>query len=144
MDYFLMAVLDPELRKDTYQLGNLNGSRLLLMRNALFPWFVLVPDTNEVEFHNLSWKMQKKVLKQVNLVSHFIEENNKIDKINIGAIGNVVSQMHVHIIGRSRGDASWPDVVWGIKNFKQYEPDQVEEIKNKIRYYFKDNIKFND
>ncbi len=137
-------MLDPRLRKDTFQLGRLDGSCLLLMRNALFPWFVLVPDTSEVEFHKLSWKMQKKVLKQVNHVSHFIEENYKIDKINIGAIGNVVSQMHIHIVGRSKGDICWPDVVWGVKDFKQYEPDQLESIKMKIIHYFKDSIQLQD
>ena len=113
-------------------LGSFDSSHLLLMRNALFPWFVLVPFTNEIEFHKLGQEMQLEVLFQINLVSKFIEDNNKTDKINIGAIGNIVSQMHVHIIGRSKDDICWPGVVWGTTEFKSYKPGQVEEIKDKL------------
>ena len=103
----------------------------------MFPWYVLVPDTKEIELHNLSADLQSIVLKQINLVSKFIEENNKIDKINIGAIGNIVPQLHIHIIGRSIDDICWPDVVWGTKEFRQYQPGKVEEIKENISILFK-------
>ena len=130
--------LDPRLKEDSYMIGCFDCSVLLLMKNSLFPWFVLVPFSNETEFHKLSQELQLKILNQINLVSRFIEDNNKIDKINIGAIGNVVSQLHVHIIGRSRDDICWPDVAWGVKEFKQYKPDQVKQIKENLLASFQD------
>jgi len=106
------------------------------MRNSLFPWFVVVPDTSEIEFYKLESDLQTKVLNQINLVSRFIEQAYSTDKINIASIGNIVSQLHVHIVGRYKSDICWPGVVWGVKEFKQYEPDQIKQIKNKLLVTF--------
>lgn len=128
--------INEKLLEDSYLLGHFDGSILLLMRNALFPWFVLVPQSTEVEFYKLDHELQVKVLEQVNYISGFIEDSFSIDKINIASIGNVVSQLHVHIIGRSKDDACWPGVVWGTKEFKPYEEDQIEHIKEKLAKTF--------
>ena len=124
--------LDPRLEKDSHLLGYFDSSALLLMRNALFPWFVLVPQSSEIEFYKLGPAIQTKLLDQINLVSHFIVDNYSIDKINLGSIGNVVLQLHVHIVGRSQTDVCWPGVVWGVKQFKPYKPGQVKEITQKL------------
>jgi len=131
-------VLDPKLKNDCYMLGTIDGSYLLLMKNAMFPWYVLVPDTDEIELHNLSAQLQSKVLRQINFVSKFIEGNNRTDKINIGAIGNIVPQLHIHIIGRSIDDICWPGVVWGTKEFREYQPGKFEEIKEKFSLFLKE------
>lgn len=125
-------LLDPKLKEDCHLLGHLENNALLLMRNSLFPWFVLVPHTSEIEFYKLDAELQMKLVGQINLVSQFIEDNYSIDKLNIGSIGNIVSQLHVHIIGRSHDDECWPDVVWGVKKFKPYEQNQVSQIKEKL------------
>jgi diadenosine tetraphosphate (Ap4A) HIT family hydrolase len=107
------ARVNEKLLEDCYLLGRFDDSILLLMRNALFPWFVLVPQTNE-----------------------FIEDHYRVDKINIASIGNVVTQMHVHVIGRTKDDVCWPGVVWGTREFKPYEADQIEQIKEKLAEAF--------
>jgi len=128
--------VNEKLLEDCYLLGRFDDSILLLMRNALFPWFVLVPQSNEIEFYKLEHDLQAKLIEQVNYISAFIEDNYSIDKINIASIGNVVSQLHVHIIGRSKDDACWPGVVWGTKEFKPYEAGQVKQIKGKLAEAF--------
>jgi diadenosine tetraphosphate (Ap4A) HIT family hydrolase len=128
--------LDPVLKKDCHLLGDLDSSVLLLMRNALFPWFVLVPRTSEIEFYRLDRESQVKVVNQINLVSRFIEETFQIDKLNIASIGNIVSQLHVHVVGRSRNDICWPGVVWGVQEFRPYESDQVAQIEDKLAATF--------
>ena len=128
--------VNEKLLEDCYLLGRFDGCVLLLMRNALFPWFVLVPQTNEIEFYKLDHDLQVKLIEQINHMSEFIEEHFRIDKINIASIGNVVSQMHVHVIGRTKDDVCWPGVVWGTRKFKPYEADQIEQIKEKLAEAF--------
>jgi len=126
------TLLDPRLEKDTHLLGSLDTTQLLLMRNALFPWFVLVPETDEIEFYKLDPKIQVQLLDQINLLAEFIESHYPIEKMNIGLIGNMVSQLHVHLVGRNRKDICWPDVVWGVKEFKPYQPGEVEKTVEKL------------
>jgi len=132
--------LDSRLKKDCHILGCLDNTLLLLMKNALFPWFVLVPDTDEIELYKLDHAMQLVLLNNVTLVCEFVEANYEINKMNIAAIGNIVSQLHVHIVGRARTDVCWPGVVWGTKEFKAYEQDQVEDIKSKISASLSENF----
>jgi diadenosine tetraphosphate (Ap4A) HIT family hydrolase len=124
--------LDARLKADTYPLGEFDGSLLLLSKNALFPWFVLVPETQEIEFHKLSTAQQSRTQQQINAVAQFIETRFSPDKINIATIGNIVSQLHIHIIGRNKNDVCWPGVVWGTPHFKDYEAQEVGLIKNQL------------
>ncbi|HXK57102.1 MAG: HIT domain-containing protein [Gammaproteobacteria bacterium] len=124
--------LDTRLKQDSHLLGWLGSTDLLLMRNALFPWFVLVPETDEIEFYKLDSRIQMQLLTQINLISEFIESNFQIDKLNIGLIGNVVPQLHVHVVGRRREDICWPGVVWGVKESIPYAAGQVEKIVTQL------------
>ena len=120
--------LHKQLAADCHTLGR-NGSTLLLLnRNALYPWFILVPECNETEFYRLDPNQQSELLALINQFSGFIEHHFAVDKLNIAAIGNVVSQLHIHVIGRNRTDPTWPGVVWGTKQFEEYEPQRVTEI----------------
>ena len=124
--------LDSRLQKDSYILGTMNESILLLSRNAHFPWFILVPDTKETEFYKLEQEQQHLLLSQVNKLSAFIERRFAIDKLNVAAIGNIVSQMHIHVIGRHQKDPCWPGVVWGCEQFKAYAEGEVETIRDQL------------
>lgn len=121
-------VLDKKLAEDTFELGYLNGQLLLLMNNALVPWFILVPITSKTEICELDERDQTILYRNINLLSQHILQRFDVSKINIGAIGNVVKQLHVHIIGRNENDYCWPDVVWGRQECDQYDEDQVNEI----------------
>ena len=132
--------LDPRLAQDTLLLGHFDNSLLLLMRNALYPWFIIVPHTAEAELYQLPEVQQAAMLRQINLVSRFITENFNIDKLNVGAIGNMVAQLHVHVVGRRRSDECWPGVVWGGDPFVAYTPEQVVDIKDKLKAFMKNEM----
>ena len=121
--------LDERLKADTYQLGKLDNNLLLLSKNASFPWFILVPATEEIEYHKLNPEQQIKTQQHINAIAQFIEAQFPIDKINIASIGNIVSQLHIHIIGRNKEDACWPGVVWGTSHFKDYETREVDKLR---------------
>ena len=121
--------LDPQLEKDCYVLGRLDDQNLLLLNNALLPWLILVPETAVTELFELDRSEQQKLLDNINRLSGFLKQHYPVDKLNIAAIGNIVSQLHVHIIARNRTDFCWPDVVWGRPEKTVYTEEDVEEIK---------------
>ncbi len=121
--------LDPMLARDCLILGELKFSRLLLMNNALVPWFILLPHTDKTEIIDLPESEQASLLKEINLLSAFVRENFKISKLNIAAIGNIVSQLHVHVVGRDPSDYCWPNVVWGQSEREPYALEQVKNIR---------------
>lgn len=136
-----MAItLDPRLQADSHLLGEFDNCLLLLSKNALFPWFILVPETREIEFHKLSPEHQASVQQHINAVARFIEAHFTTDKVNIATIGNMVSQLHIHIIGRHQQDACWPGVVWGTSHSKDYKADDVEILKKQLAYALKETF----
>ena len=128
--------LDSRLQNDCYYLGTIANTCLLLSRNAHFPWFILVPDTHETEFSKLEQKQQYLLLEQINKLSTFIEKHFPVDKLNIATIGNIVSQMHIHVVGRNKKDPCWPGVVWGCDQFKSYGDGEVESIRDWLELDF--------
>lgn len=126
------VTLDPRLEADTYLLGYFDSTAVLMLRNAHYPWLVLVPDTDEIEFHRLPANQQAELMAQSTRLASFIEDWRPVDKMNIAAIGNVVSQMHLHVVGRHKSDPSWPGVVWGAQPFKAYEAAEVVEVQRHL------------
>ncbi len=105
--------LDARLERDCHCLGVLNDSLLLLHRNAAVGWFILVPDTDAIDWHELDDTELTTVSHQTRALSAFAKRYFRADKTNVAAIGNAVRQMHIHIIARTRHDPCWPDAVWG-------------------------------
>ena len=106
-------VLDERLSQDCHQLADLSFCRLLLMNNALLPWFILVPKVDKTELHELTEAQQLALMKEIDLISRFAQQHFTPEKLNVAAIGNIVRQMHVHIVARETDDICWPGVVWG-------------------------------
>ena len=127
-----MVELDERLRNDCFELLQLGFCRVLLMNNASLPWFILVPDTDKTEVCQLSAEQQAVLWDEVNRVATFVRTHYRIDKLNIAAIGNVVSQLHVHVVGRRQDDYCWPDVVWGRPSEETYTEDAVAEIAKSV------------
>ena len=121
--------LNKQLQKDSHLIGRLDKSYILLMKNSLVPWIVIVPEVNETEFYEIENREQQKLLQQINIMSRFLSADFKTDKINVATIGNVVKQMHIHIVGRFENDYCWPGVVWGAKEMTAYADNEVERIK---------------
>ena len=121
--------LDSRLAKDCFILGELQTSLLLLMNNKVAPWFVLVPKVADVsEIYELDIDMQASLLREINELSSFIKQKFVADKLNVAAIGNVVKQLHIHVVARKENDYCWPGVVWGTDFSEQYLEEEVREL----------------
>lgn len=105
--------IHPQLLADCHYLGCLAASAVLLNRNAALPWFILVPDTRLNDILDLPEHHREVVMADCAAVSSFIKQVLGFDKVNFAGLGNVVPQMHLHIIGRREGDPCWPQPVWG-------------------------------
>lgn len=133
-------VLDARLQADSCLLGFFSLSQLRLINNGLFPWFILVPQVEQYEIHQLTQEQQIQLLDEMTAVSRFVEADYQTDKINVAAIGNIVRQLHVHIVGRYETDACWPGVVWGVKETRSYSQQEIEVIKDKLKKYFQADL----
>ena len=125
--------LNERLERDTILIKDLKLSKLLLMNDSNFFWFILVPrEANLKEFHDLSYDQQIILLKEINQISKIIEQRFNPDKINVAALGNVVSQLHIHVIARYKTDAAWPDPVWGKLKATKYQEAEISDIKQTL------------
>ena len=121
--------LHPQLAADCFLLGTVKTSTLLLHKNALIPWFILVPDTDMNEVYKLSTEQQQSLQLEINTLAAFTEAYFNSDKLNIASIGNIVPQLHIHIISRKVTDFCWPSPVWGATESSEYTPEQLSTIK---------------
>jgi diadenosine tetraphosphate (Ap4A) HIT family hydrolase len=120
-------VLDPRLAADTHVVGDLELSRVLLMNDTRFPWLILVPRRPGLrELIELGRGDQQTLLDEINRCSHVLHALEKPAKLNIATLGNVVAQLHVHLIARFTGDAAWPRPVWGVGTPVPYEPTTAD------------------
>jgi diadenosine tetraphosphate (Ap4A) HIT family hydrolase len=106
--------LDSRLAADTLPIGDLPLCSALLLDDARFPWFVLVPRRAGVtEVTDLSDEDAMTLMGEIRVATRVMLELAKPDKVNVAALGNVVAQLHVHVVGRFRSDPAWPGPVWG-------------------------------
>lgn len=134
-------VLDPKLERDSITLGEFDLSVLLLMDNALVPWFILVPKVNAKELYELDEDQQLMLWTEINTLSEFLKEELRVDKINVAAIGNIVPQLHVHVIGRYKDDFAWPNTVWGRNEKEEYEPVKFENLSTLLVKFLDEKTK---
>lgn len=119
-------MIHPQLLEDCFELGTMTSGTLLLHRNAGVPWFILVPYTELADVLDLPTARLAAVTADSARVSAFIKEVIGCPKVNFAGLGNVVPQMHLHIIGRSEDDPCWPQPVWGNLVFQSsYESEEV-------------------
>ena len=134
--------LDYRLEKDCIKLGFIGDSTVLLMNNSLVPWMILVPSTGAIdEFDQLGLDQQIELLDQINLISHFLRHHFQFDKLNIATIGNIVRQMHIHIVARSVDDYCWPGVVWGAGGRKAWSDDETKNIAQQLANFLSEDFK---
>ncbi len=115
--------LDPRLAADTFPVGELPLSSVLLMNDARFPWFLLVPRVPDAcEITDLAEADAVALMAELRIAAQVMLDLAQPDKVNLGALGNVVPQLHVHVVGRFRSDPAWPGPVWGCGHAKPYPP----------------------
>jgi diadenosine tetraphosphate (Ap4A) HIT family hydrolase len=125
--------LHPQLHADTVPVRDLALSRVLAMNDANFPWLILAPRRAGVsEIFDLGAE-QATLLNELSLVSRVLKDVTQCDKLNVAAIGNVVPQLHVHVVARRKDDALWPKPVWGAAPPRAYEPAALERFTATIR-----------
>ena len=126
--------LNPQLEKDTINIGDLPLSRVLVIKDANYPWLLLAPRRPDaIEITDLSEIEQAQLMTEINRVARALKEITKPDKLNIAALGNVVPQLHVHIIARRTTDAAWPRPVWGVAPPLAHDPQEVETFIAALR-----------
>ena len=132
--------LDTRLDNDCYKLAESEFSVWLLLNNRLFPWLIIVPKTEAQELYLLTIEEQQLLQKESNLLAEFVNNEFPCDKLNIASIGNIVKQMHIHIIARTESDPCWPGVVWGTTFKEVYAKEEVLAIQTKLKQFCQDKI----
>lgn len=128
-----MFTLNKQLEGDSFFIKDLEVCRVLLMNNADFPWLILVPKIeNAVELTDLPFEMQSKILQEINLAAKFLQKRFSPQKLNIAALGNIVRQLHIHVIARFENDPAFPKPVWGFAA-KKYDEKTAQSLVTQIK-----------
>ena len=131
-------VLDPRLAADSAFIADGPLSQVRLMDDTRFPWLVLVPRVNGAsEWLELDGGQQRLLLAEINQAGQLIRAQPGVEKLNIGALGNIVRQLHVHLTGRHEGDPAWPGPVWGHGAAVRHAPaalaTQIDAWRRRLR-----------
>jgi diadenosine tetraphosphate (Ap4A) HIT family hydrolase len=138
-------VLDPRLKQDTVHIGDFPLSTLLLSNDSTYPWFILVPKRPDIsEIFQLPEAEQVQLWQETTYLSAVLDRAFKADKMNVAALGNVVNQLHMHVIVRLKTDAAWPAPVWGKHPAKPYSPDEVARITSQLKSVLTESFTFKE
>lgn len=136
-----MFKLDDRLHADTYVIGELELCLLLLMNDSRYPWLILVPKlANISEVYQLSEQQQHSLWQETTLISHTLSQLVDAHKMNVATLGNVVNQLHMHVVARHTSDAAWPAPVWGAGIAQPYQVQQVRKIQQQLNAALKHKL----
>lgn len=132
--------LNERLASGGFEIAQMHGCRILLKNESQFPWFIIVPEVAEgiEDLHQLDDATFAEVMLAVRYVSRFTEAYFRPEKLNVGCIGNMVRQMHIHVIGRFTNDLAWPGVVWAYEGKRKYAGDEADKIVAAARKFLAD------
>lgn len=126
--------LHPQLARDCITIGDLPLSRVLLLNDCRYSWLVLVPRRADItELFHLGESDRQMLLDEVCRTGEQLMQMSEGDKLNIGALGNLVPQLHVHLVVRSRDDPAWPGPVWGHSAAQPYAEDALRNCLQRLR-----------
>jgi diadenosine tetraphosphate (Ap4A) HIT family hydrolase len=126
--------LHPQLKQDTIDIGDLPLSKVLVIKDANYPWLLLVPRRPETrEIIDLDDVEQAQLTTEVSRAARALKDITKCDKLNIAALGNVVPQLHIHVIARRTTDAAWPRPVWGAVPPIPHDAEEVQHFISALR-----------
>lgn len=138
-----MFTLDSRLQQDTVAVGDFPLCRLLLMNDAQYPWFILVPRREDVsELFQLDEQDQRALWRETTFLAEVLKDSFAADKMNVATLGNMVAQLHMHVIVRRRDDAAWPAPVWGRQAAVPYTVLQIERVKERLRLVLTEDFCF--
>ena len=129
-----MFFLDKVLEQDTFAIGQFPLCQVLLMNDARYPWVILVPKRQDItEIYQLDNDDQQQLMIESSFVSKQLAEIVNADKMNIAALGNVVSQLHIHHVARFKDDETWPDPIWGKGQAVPYQQQESEAVYQQLK-----------
>ncbi|MDQ0458388.1 HIT family protein [Rhizobium paknamense] len=127
-------ILDERLERDSVSIQTLTLSDLRLAKDSRWPWLILVPQrVNVSEIFDLSPEDQMELAREQARIGAALKAMTGATKINVAAIGNMVRQLHVHVVARFEGDANWPGPIWGFGQAVPYEPQAFEALKAELQ-----------
>lgn len=126
--------LDPRLEADSFPVGELSLATLRLMNDARFPWLILVPRRPGLaELIDLDETDRAQLTREIDAASRALKQLTACDKLNVAALGNMVRQLHIHVIARFASDAAWPGPVWGVGERKEYAAPKAMTLAGALR-----------
>ncbi|MET1078839.1 MAG: HIT domain-containing protein [Pseudomonas sp.] len=138
-----MFALDPRLQQDTVTIGDFPLCRLLLMNDSHYPWFVLVPRREQVsELFQLDTADQQMLWQETVALAETLKDCFSGDKMNVANLGNIVSQLHMHVIVRHCEDPAWPGPVWGRHPAQPYADEQLAQVRARLRTALASDFRF--
>ena len=134
-----MFTLDKVLEQDTFTIGQFHLCQVLLMNDVRYPWVILVPKRQDImEIYQLDNDDQQQLIIESSFVSKQLAEIVNADKINLAALGNVVSQLHIHHVARFKVDETWPDPIWGKGQAIPYNQQESEAVYLQLKTILSD------
>jgi len=133
--------LDHRLAADTVEVTDLSLCHVRLMNDRAVPWLLLIPrKVNLRELYQLTKKERGQLMDEVVLSQHVLEALFRPEKLNIGALGNMVNQFHMHVIARFRLDRAWPNAIWNTTPIVRYPGDEMELMLRSLRAEFSQEL----
>ncbi len=121
--------LHSQLEADSVFVAKLELCEVRLITDANYPWLILVPQREDMrEIHRLSETDQNLLMKEISFVAEKFEALTGADKMNVAALGNMVPQLHIHVVARFESDAAWPGPIWGVVAGKEYEHSLLTDL----------------
>ena len=130
--------LHPRLAQDTVELARLSLCRVLVMKDRRFPWLILVPEREAVrEIHELAPEDRAALVEEIARAGEVLTLLYQPDKLNVGVLGNLVPQLHIHVVARRTTDPAWPGPVWGFGTAVPYEESELTETRERLSGAFR-------
>jgi diadenosine tetraphosphate (Ap4A) HIT family hydrolase len=137
-----MYQLHQRLQQDTFYLGQLTLCDVVLMNDARYPWVILVPRREDItEIHQLNEADQQQLMTESVFVAKQLSSLVSADKMNIAALGNVVSQLHIHHVARYQSDEAWPAPIWGKGEAVMYSADEAKAVAVQLKTTFSELLR---
>ncbi|MBP0049654.1 HIT domain-containing protein [Marinobacterium sp. AK62] len=135
--------LDPRLVTDTIAIGDFPLCRLLLMNDSQYPWFILVPRRAGVtEIYHLPASEQQQLIQEASELSETLADLFQARKMNVATLGNMVPQLHMHVIARRESDPAWPGPVWGKVPAVPYTDEALAQVRGKLEVLLQGELAF--
>ena len=129
--------IHPHIQSDTLPICTTPNAHVLLMNDSRWPWLILVPVQDAIdELHDLTHAQRDSFMADVNQVSRVVKQLTHCRSVNIAMLGNVVSQLHCHVVARDSGDPNWPRPIWGFESAVPYDSDEPTRLVAAVRKSF--------